>query len=181
MLRGLGLDLAGRPNIRQPGHMDEKYVLTTHLIAELPQRFKERLRLDVAHRSPNLNDHHVPLRLFGNSGDPALDLVGDMRDHLDRPTEEITTAFLANDLRVDLPAGEVASLAQADVNESFVMTQVQVRLCTVVQNVNFSMLVWTHCAWVHIDIRIQLLHRHFESTLLQKEPGCRSRHTLAHR
>src|SRR5215211_5634620 len=114
MLRGLGLDLASGPNIGQPGHMDEKYVLASDFIPKLPQCFKERLGLDVAHRSPDLNDHDVCLRLLGNSSDPALDLVGDMSYHLDRPTEEITTAFLANDLRVDLPACEVASLAQAD-------------------------------------------------------------------
>src|SRR5690242_1357551 len=108
MLGRLGLDLTGRTDIRQPGYMDKEYILATHLIAKLPQRFQERLRLDVADRPPDLHNDNIRLRLFGNSRHPAFDLVCDVGNHLNRPAQEISPSFLADNFRVDLPAGEVA-------------------------------------------------------------------------
>src|SRR5262245_60540735 len=144
MLCWFGLDLAGRADIGQPGHMDEEHVLAADFIAELPQGFKEWLRLDIADCPADLNDHHVCASLFCDSRDSTLDLVCDVRDHLNRPTEEITAAFLANDFCINLSTCKVAGTAQADVNESFVVTQIEVRFCAVIQNVNLSMLVWAH-------------------------------------
>src|SRR5678816_2983039 len=97
MLCGLGLDFAGRADVGQPGHMDEKYVLTTDLVAKLPQGLEERLRLDVANCPTDLNDHHICFRLFSDASHSTLDLVRDVRDDLDRPTQEIPSTFLAND------------------------------------------------------------------------------------
>src|SRR5215211_4758683 len=103
MLRGLRLDLAGRADIRQPGHVDEEYVLAPDLIAKLSQRLQERLRLDVTDRATDLHDNHVRVRFFGDAGDAAFNLVRDVRDDLDRAAEKVTAALLANDLGVDLP------------------------------------------------------------------------------
>src|SRR5689334_348853 len=108
MLCGLGLDLACRTNIRQPRHMDEEHVLASHLIAELSQRFEKRLRLDVSHRPADFNDHHVCLSLFGDACHTTFDLVCNMRNDLNCPTQKITAPFLADDLSIDLSAGEIA-------------------------------------------------------------------------
>jgi hypothetical protein len=103
-----------------------------------------------------------------------------MWDYLDSPAEKIAAAFLADDIRVHLSAGEVAGAAQADVNESFVVTQIKIRFCAVIQNINFAMLIWTHCARVNVDIRVQLLHGNFEAAFLKQESRCRGRHAFAH-
>ena len=50
---------------------------------ELAQRLEERQRLDVADRAADLGDDDVHVRGLGDQLDPVLDLVGDVRDHLD--------------------------------------------------------------------------------------------------
>src|SRR5215211_4288658 len=110
----------------------------------------------------------------------ALDLVRDVRNHLDRPAQKIAAALLADDLGVHLSAGEVARAAETDVDESFIVTQVQVRFCTVVEHVHFSMLVWTHRPGIHIDIGIQLLNGNLEPALFEQKSGSRGGHTFAH-
>ena len=46
--------------------------------------------------------------LFGDQPDAALDLVGDVRDDLDRAAQVIAVAFLADHLGIHLPGGDVA-------------------------------------------------------------------------
>ncbi len=163
VLGGLGLDLAGRADVGQPGHVDEKHILAPDLVAQLAQRFQEWLGLDVAHRPADLHDDHIRLGLLANPGHAALDLVGDVRDHLDGPAQEIAAALLADDLGIHLSAGEVAEAAEADVDETFVVTQVQVGFGAVIQHVDFSMLVGTHRPGIHIDVRVQFLDGHLEA------------------
>src|SRR3954465_10146547 len=46
---------------------------------------EERQRLDVAARPADLRDHEVDVLRLGLQLDAVLDLVGDVRDHLDGP------------------------------------------------------------------------------------------------
>ena len=50
---------------------------------ELADRLEERQRLDVADGAADLGDHEVDGLRLGDDQDPLLDLVGDVRDHLD--------------------------------------------------------------------------------------------------
>src|SRR3989304_2023483 len=115
MLGRLGLDLARRADVWKPRHVDEEHIFPSHFIAELSQHFKEGLRLNITDRPSPFNDAHIGAGLLADGCDPPLDLVCDVRDDLDRPAEEIAAAFLADDLRIHLPAGEVARAAEAGV------------------------------------------------------------------
>ncbi len=86
-------------------------------------------------------DHDLRPGLLGHQPDAALDLVGDVRDHLDGAAQVITTAFLADHLGIHLTGGEIAEPAQADIDEAFVVTQVQVGFSAVVQHIDFTVLV----------------------------------------
>ena len=66
---------------------------------ELADRLEERQRLDVADRAADLGDHEVDGLRLGDDQDPVLDLVGDVRDHLDGRAE-VVAAALAPDHRV---------------------------------------------------------------------------------
>ena len=80
MLGGLRLELARRREVGHQSEVDEHGVFTPHVLAELANRLQEREALDVAHRPADLGDHNVVV-----GGEPAhreLDLVGDVRDHL---------------------------------------------------------------------------------------------------
>src|SRR5215211_3977130 len=101
--------------------MDKEHVLSPHFIAELPERFQKWLRLNIPNGATDLHDDHVRARLLGDACHPSLDLVRDVGDHLDCAAEKITAAFLADDLGVDLYAGEIARAAQADVDEQLIV------------------------------------------------------------
>ena len=124
----------------------KKRVLAPHLVAKLAQGFHKGLRLDVADRAADFKDDHLRPGLFANQPDTAFDFVGDMRDDLDRAAQVIAVAFLADDLGIYLPGGEVAETAQADVHETFVVAQIQVCFGAIIEDVHFAMLVRRHCA-----------------------------------
>jgi hypothetical protein len=47
------------------------------------------------------------------------------------------------------------------------MTKVKVRLAAVVRDENFPVLVGVHRARINVDVRIQFLHGHTETTQLE--------------
>src|SRR5687767_11229590 len=82
MLCRLRLYFAGCGNERNESEVDEDCVFAPDLVPELADRLQKRERLDVAHRSTNLDDHDVALRR-----EPlhrGLDLIGNVRNHLNR-------------------------------------------------------------------------------------------------
>jgi len=79
-------------------HVD--HVLASDVLPELADRLQEREPLDVADRAADLDDDHVGVA--GDLPDGRLDLVGDVRNHLDRPSEVVAPALLLDDRVVDL-------------------------------------------------------------------------------
>ena len=69
---------------------------------------QETAELDIANRAADFDQYHFCAGFFRHQPDPAFDLVCDVWDHLNRPAQEIAAAFLADDLGVNLSAGEVA-------------------------------------------------------------------------
>lgn len=59
-------------------------------------------------------------RDLGNSGDPFLDGIGDVRDHLNGLSEVIATAFALNHGLVDLSSCDVVIAGQLDSKVSIV-------------------------------------------------------------
>ena len=62
VLRGLGLELTGRGDVRHQREVNEDRVLAADVVAELTDGFEKRQRLDVADRAANFDDHDVGLR-----------------------------------------------------------------------------------------------------------------------
>src|SRR5262249_42617226 len=105
VLRGLGLQLAGRPDVGQQRHVQEEAVVATDLVPDLAYGLQEGQRLDVAHCAADLGDDDVDVRT-GHTADPVLDLVRDVRDDLHRVTEVLPTPLLGDHVRVDLASGD---------------------------------------------------------------------------
>ena len=82
LLRGLGLQFAGRLDERHVGDVDEDGVVVPDFERELADGFEERQPLDVAGGAADLGDDHVGLGLLGQHVDAVLDFVGDVRDDL---------------------------------------------------------------------------------------------------
>ncbi len=79
--------------------MHEKDVVATEFVAKLPRRFEKRLRLDVTDGAADLGDDDIGARFFGGlQSHPALDLVGDVRDDLNRVAQILAAALALNHL-----------------------------------------------------------------------------------
>ena len=117
----------------------------------------QRSALDVADGAADLGDDEVELPLGCIGHDPALDFVGDVRDHLDRLPEIIAPAFLVDDRLVDLPGRHRVPPGGPDAGEALVVPEVQVRLHPVLRDIALSVLIRIQRARVDIDVRIELL------------------------
>ena len=73
--------------------------------------------------------------------DPLLDLVGDVRDDLDRAAEVVAAALLGDDRLVDAAGRDVAELGQVLVDEALVVAEVEVGLGAVVGDEDLAVLV----------------------------------------
>src|SRR3546814_332491 len=99
VLGGLGLELAGRGDVRHQGQVHEQRLVRAALGADLADRLQERQGFDVAHGAADLHQPHVVT--VGGGVDAALDLVGDVRDHLDGGAQVVAGALLADHVLVD--------------------------------------------------------------------------------
>ena len=147
--------------------MDVADVVAADVEAELPDRLEEREDLDVADRAADLGDDHVDV-VGGQTGDAALDLVGDVRDHLDGLAEVVAPALGGEHRRVDRAGGGVRVLRQVLVDEPLVVAEVEVGLAAVVGDEHLAVLERVHRAGVDVDVRVELLHGDPEAPGLQQ-------------
>ena len=155
MLGGLGLYLAGGFNVGDKGQMNEQRVFLAQIPAQLADGLDEGQPFDVADGATDLNDGHIGTTI--QLQNRLLNFIGDVRDHLHRSTQVFPTTLL-HDHRIVNPAGGVVVLLAHDrVGVPLVMAHIQIGFGTVVGDVHLAVLKRVHGAWIHIDIRIQLL------------------------
>ena len=141
VLGGLRLELAGGGQRGEQRDVDVQDVGPPDVLAHLADRLEERQRFDVADGPADLDDHDVRVAVAGDPPDPLLDLVGDVRDDLDRAAEVVAAALLGDDRLVDPAGRDVAELGQVLVDEPLVVAQVEVRLGAVVGDEDLAVLV----------------------------------------
>src|SRR2546427_4077116 len=89
--------------------------------------------------------------------DRRLDLVGDVRDHLDGPAEVITAPLLLDDGEVDLPRRHVVVTRHTARGEPLVVPEVEVGLTAVVGDEHLAVLIRAHRPRVDVNVRVHLL------------------------
>ncbi len=99
VLGRLGLELARGGDPGQQGEVHEDAVAARTFLGELADRLEERQPLDVADGAADLAELEVGLVVA--DGEEVLDLVGDVRDHLDRLAEVVAAALLLQHVLVD--------------------------------------------------------------------------------
>src|ERR1051326_6606633 len=154
VLRRLGLDLARGGDVRDERQVQVADIVASELEADLPDRLEERQRLDVADCAADLDDRHV--RVARAALDERLDLVGDVRDHLDGAAEVVAAPLLLDHRLVDLAGGEVVVAAHLRALETLVVAQVEVGLGPVLGDENLAVLERRHRAGIDVDVRVQL-------------------------
>src|SRR5699024_5282163 len=183
VLGGFGLQLPAGPQVGDQGDVHEEDVVAAHVLAHLPGGLEEGLGLDVTDGAADLGDDHVRPWPFaaGLGAHPALDLVGDVRDHLHRVAQVLPATFLGDHLGVHLAGGHVRPGVEVDVQEAFVMADVQVGLGTVLGDEDLTVLERVHRSRVHVEVRVELLHRHPQATCAQQVAETGGGQTLAER
>src|SRR5437773_150621 len=154
MLRRLGLDLARRGDVGHQRQVDVADVVAPELEADLPDRLEERQRLDVAHRTADLDNRYVGLA--GAAFDVRLDLVGDVRDDLDGAAKVVAAALLLDHRLIDLAGGEVVPAAHLRALEALVVPEVQVRLGAILGDEHLAVLERAHRPGIDVDVGVQL-------------------------
>ena len=157
---GLVLSSPGVAEERDEREVDEHAAVAAEVGVELAQRLEERQRLDVAHRAADLGDDDVDVGRLGDQLDAVLDLVGDVRDHLDGAAEVVAAALAPDHRVVDRAGRGVRGAARVDVREALVVPQVEVGLGAVLGHEHLAVLERAHRARVDVDVRIELLDRH---------------------
>ena len=179
VLGRLGLQLTAGREVGHQRDVQEEDVVAAHVVAHLACGLEERQRLDVADGAADLGDDDVRPGAAGGQvrlgAHPGLDLVGDVRDHLDRVAEVLPAPLLGDDLVVDLAGRHVGRPAQGDVQEALVVTDVQVGLGPVLGDEDLTVLERVHRPRVDVEIGVELLHRHAQAAGPQEmsEAGCR--------
>ena len=167
MLGRFGLQLAGSGQIRHVCKVYHHHVLT-HFPSELAHGLHIRQGLDIANRPADFGDNHIELVAFGQQAHAALDFIGHMRNNLNSMPQVIAATFLFNDAQIDTSCRDIIGLRSGNIGETFVMTQVQIRLGPVLGHIAFAMLVRVQCPRVDIDVGIQFLNRGPVATGKQK-------------
>ena len=124
------------------------------LDADLANGLEERQRLDVTHGAADF--HQANVRALGGHVDTALDLVGDVRNHLHGGTQIIAAALLADHVLVDAAGGHRMAAGQARAHEALVVPKIEVGFGAVIGHVDLAVLERTHGARIHVDVGIQL-------------------------
>ena len=148
--------------------MNEQAVLPSHLDGHLADCLQERLAFDISHRSADLCNDHVRIGGLAHIVDEGLNLVRHMRDDLHRTSQEFSVPLLVEDVPVHFTGGQVGILVQILIDESLIVSQIQVGFRTVLGDEYFPVLIRAHGARVNVDIRIQLLSCHLIPSGLQQ-------------
>ncbi len=167
VLGRLGLQLPRGGHVRHQRDVQEEAVLPAHVVADLTRCLEEREGLDVADGSADLGDHHVDI-VGRHRPDAVLDLVGDVRDHLDGVAQVVTATLAGDDVGVHLPRRDVGEAREVRVQEALIVADVEVGLGAVVGHEHLAVLEGVHRPRIDVEVRVELLHRHTHPACLQQ-------------
>jgi hypothetical protein len=91
-----------------------------------------------------------------------------MGNDLHGGAEVFAPAFLADHRLVNPSRGDVVLLGQRPVYEPFIVAQVEIGLGAIIGDIHLTVLERRHRPGIHVDIRIEFLHRHPETAFDQQ-------------
>src|SRR5215211_7910041 len=132
-------------------------------------------------RSSDLADDHVRRRRLGRAPNPVLDLVRDVRDHLDCGAEVFALALLSEHGVPDRSGGVAGVSRQVLVDEALVVADVQVGLGAVLGDEHLAVLERAHRARVDVQVRVELLRLDAQAARLEQAAQRSGHDALAER
>src|SRR6266540_5446060 len=163
VLSRLRLHLARRRDVRHERQVDVADVVAAERDAHLPDRLEKWQRFDVADGAAHFDDEHLGVAC--GRRDPALDFVGDVRDHLHGAAQIVAAALLADHALVDLAGREVVAPAHLHVDEPFVVTEIEIGFGTVLGDEHLAVLERAHRSRIDVDVRVELEVADFDAAI----------------
>src|SRR5882762_3959854 len=179
VLGGLGLQFAGGCDEGNERHMDEERVFCAEFEAHLANGFEEGKGLDIADSAADFDDDDV--HTFRNFPDGGFDFVGDGRNDLHGLAEKIAAALFGEDGFVDAAGGPVIIAGKLGVSEALVVPEVEVGLCAVFGDEDFTVLERAHSAGIDVKVRIALLKGDFETATSEETTDWGGRYAFSKR
>jgi len=111
---------------------------------QLSHGLDEGRALDITDCASQLNDTHIRrlLRVIdwnpGNSLNPVLDCIRQVRHNLDRLADVFARTLLLDDVLVDLASGDVVLAREGDVEVTLVVAKVEVDFTAIVEDKDFT-------------------------------------------
>jgi hypothetical protein len=136
----LGLLLADGTDGGDQGNVDQGKVIVADTELELTHGLNKGSGLDITDGTSELDDADIGLlaRVVngdgGNTLDPVLDGIGNVRDDLNGLTEVVSLALTLDDIPVDLAGGDVVGAGQSNVKVTLVVSEIEIDLTTIVQD-----------------------------------------------
>ncbi len=143
---------------RKQGKMDVEHVLRPQIGPQLAYGLKEGKAFDISDSASHLDNGHIdPISQVPNL---VLNLVGNVRDHLNCCTEIFSSSFLLYDRVVNLAGCKVVLLPEQGMGEPLIMAKVQVGLRAVIGHEHFAVLERVHGPGINVDVRVHLQEGH---------------------
>ena len=136
------------------------------LISQLANGFHEGQALDIADRAADLAQNEIMIVLTGKR--EGLDLVGDVRNHLNGRTEIIATAFLGDNVLINASGGDVVALMRRNTSEALVVAQIEIGLGPVIGHIDLTMLIGRHRPRIDVEIGVEFPDTDLVATRLKE-------------
>ena len=95
--------------------------------------------------------------------DAAFDFVGDVRNHLHCAAEVVAATLFHDDVFVHLAGGEAVAAGERGVDETFVVSQIEVGFRAVVGYEHFAVLEGAHGAGIDVDVGVEFEHGYVQT------------------
>lgn len=89
-----------------------------------------------------------------------------MRNHLNSRTQIVPAPFLFDNALIETSGGNIILLRAGAAREPLIMSKVQIRLCTVVSDKDFAMLIGTHRPWINVEVGVEFPQTYLVATRL---------------
>ncbi len=138
MLGRLGLQFTHGSDVRNERQVNENRVLATFVLPDLADSLQERQAFDVTDRSSDFRDDDVvPGCQFPEA---VLDFIRDVGNNLNRRPQIVPPSLFRDHVLIDAPCADAVALRERFVGKTFVVSEVQISLGTVVGHVDFAVL-----------------------------------------
>ncbi len=109
-------------------------VVPPDVLLQLPGGLQKRQTFDIADRSAEFGNHDIDRFIVGGADYAFLDLISNMGDDLDCPSQIVALALFIQNGPINLAGGDIMISRQILVDKTFVMAQVQIGFGAVVGN-----------------------------------------------